>query len=193
VDGYGTPVSYPRSWPVRVTRWPGRVTLSGKAARMKKTGVNDVLRAPGLLLGVGLGGFVDGILLHQILQWHHMLSGWRSPDTVAGLRMNTAWDGAFHVVTWLFVLGGIGLLYARVSRDHRRAWSSRALCGWVLAGWGIFNLVEGTIDHEILGVHHVRGGPHQIWWDIGFLILGAVLVLAGVLIQRGARQPVPVP
>jgi uncharacterized membrane protein len=32
-------------------------------------------RAPGLLLGIGLGGFVDGIVAHQILQWHHMLTG----------------------------------------------------------------------------------------------------------------------
>jgi uncharacterized membrane protein len=31
-------------------------------------------RAPGILLGIGLGGFVDGIVLHQILQWHHMLT-----------------------------------------------------------------------------------------------------------------------
>jgi uncharacterized membrane protein len=33
---------------------------------------------PGVVLGVGLGGFVDGILLHQVLQWHHMLT---STDT----------------------------------------------------------------------------------------------------------------
>ena len=26
----------------------------------------------------------------------------------------------------------------------------------LLVGWGAFNLVEGTIDHEILGIHHVR-------------------------------------
>jgi uncharacterized membrane protein len=32
-------------------------------------------RSAGLLHGLGLGGFIDGILLHQILQWHHMLSG----------------------------------------------------------------------------------------------------------------------
>jgi uncharacterized membrane protein len=30
--------------------------------------------APGVWLGIGLGGFVDGIVLHQILQWHHMLT-----------------------------------------------------------------------------------------------------------------------
>jgi uncharacterized membrane protein len=31
-------------------------------------------RLPGLFLGIGLGGFVDGIVLHQILQWHHLLT-----------------------------------------------------------------------------------------------------------------------
>ena len=29
-----------------------------------------LLITSGMLLGVGFGGFVDGILLHQILQWH---------------------------------------------------------------------------------------------------------------------------
>jgi uncharacterized membrane protein len=147
-----------------------------------------VLRTPGLLLGIGLGGFVDGIVLHQILQWHHMLTGVRTPDTVPGLRINTLWDGLFHVVAWLFVLAGIGVLYSRVTRDRGRAWTSRALWGWVLAGWGVFNLVEGLIDHQILGVHHVREGAHRLWWDLGFLVFGAVLVVAGWAIQRsGAR------
>ncbi|GAA3953594.1 DUF2243 domain-containing protein [Actinoplanes auranticolor] len=160
-----------------------------------------LLRAPGLLLGIGLGGFVDGILLHQVLQWHHLLTGtdsdrigvrYYSPDTVEGLRMNTLFDGLFHVVTWLFVLGGIGLLYSRVTRDRRAAWTSRALWGWMLAGWGLFNLVEGLIDHQILGVHHVREGADQLWWDLGFLALGAVLMVAGWALQRGADERVPV-
>ena len=58
------------------------------------------LRTPGILLGVRLGGFVDGILLHQLLQWHHMLTStdtdnvgipFYPADTVVGLRMNTVW------------------------------------------------------------------------------------------------------
>jgi len=28
----------------------------------------------GILLGPGLGGFFDGILLHQVLQWHRMFT-----------------------------------------------------------------------------------------------------------------------
>src|SRR3954453_11481952 len=84
---------------------------------------------PGTVLGVGLGGFVDGILLHQLLQWHHMLSSTHSPDTVPGLRMNTVWDGLFHAFTWLAVLVGLGLLYSRVTSARGRMWRSRVL--WV--------------------------------------------------------------
>ncbi|WP_433074908.1 DUF2243 domain-containing protein [Dactylosporangium sp. CA-052675] len=144
---------------------------------------------PGVVLGAGLGGFVDGILLHQVLQWHHMLSSTtRYPaDTLAGLRVNTLWDGLFHTCTWLAVLIGLALLYSRVTAGRARVWGSRALWGWMLVGWGGFNLVEGTVDHQILGIHHVHGGPDQGWWDLGFLALGAVLVAAGWLLQRSAR------
>ena len=156
---------------------------------------------PGVLLGVGLGGFVDGILLHQILQWHHMLSSSATANidignypvtTVHGLAMNTVWDGIFHTITWLSVLAGLGILYARVTHSRSRVWSSRVLWGWVLAGWGIFNVVEGVLDHHILGIHHVISGPYQNAADLGFLGLGAVLILGGWLLQR-ASGPVDLP
>jgi uncharacterized membrane protein len=59
----------------------------------------------------------------------------------------------------------------------------------MLAGWGIFNVVEGLIDHQLLGVHHVRddlGGP--LSWDIGFLVFGVLLIVGGWLLhQSGLR------
>jgi uncharacterized membrane protein len=156
-----------------------------------------VLRLPGLLLGVGLGGFVDGILLHQLLQWHHMLTStgddrigvrFYDPDTVPGLRMNTVWDGIFHVVCWVAVLAGLALLYSRVTTDRGRVWGRLSLWGWILVGWGLFNIVEGLIDHQILGIHHVHEGPHRIWWDVGFLLLGVLLVAVGWLLQRSTPR-----
>jgi uncharacterized membrane protein len=137
-------------------------------------------------MGIGLGGFVDGILLHQILQWHHMLSntGAHPTTTVAGLEANTLADGFFHVATWLFI--------AVASSLTLRAWQRgelappwRAHVGLLLAGWGAFNLVEGVVDHQILGIHHVRddlGAP--VGWDIGFLVLGAGLLGAGLVLAR---------
>ncbi|WP_198419166.1 DUF2243 domain-containing protein [Cryobacterium sp. Hh11] len=151
---------------------------------------------PGTILGIGLGGFVDGILLHQILQWHHMLTsavtanidiGSYAADTVPGLQMNTLWDGLFHTVTWLAVLIGLGMLYSRVTGSRGRVWASRVLWGWILVGWGIFNLVEGIVDHHILGVHHVISGEFQTLADILFLVLGALLVIGGWLLQRTGR------
>jgi uncharacterized membrane protein len=56
----------------------------------------------------------------------------------------------------------------------------------MLLGWGMFNVVEGVIDHHILSIHHVRSGEFQTPWDIGFLVFGALLVIIGWLVRRGA-------
>jgi uncharacterized membrane protein len=146
------------------------------------------IELPGIILGVGVGGFFDGIFLHQVFQWHHMFSSVYPVDTVSGLKMNTLGDGLFHTVTWLAVLVGLGILYHRVTEARREVWGSRVLWGWILVGWGIFNLVEGIIDHEVLGVHHVRYGPYMLWWDMGFLAFGVVLVIGGWIIQHGGGQ-----
>jgi uncharacterized membrane protein len=61
---------------------------------------------PGLLFGLGFGGFVDGIVLHEILQWHHMISGAESSETLAGLELNVVAWGFLYVVTWLLVMAG---------------------------------------------------------------------------------------
>ena len=152
------------------------------------------IAVPGILLGLGLGGFVDGILLHQILQWHHMRSGDgiggdRSLTTVGGLEANTVADGLFHTGTWLLVVVGLFMLWNRSSEAGRiRSWTE--LAGFLLVGWGAFNLVEGIIDHQILGIHHLRddeGAP--IGWDLGFLAFGLLLVIVGAaLARRGARE-----
>jgi uncharacterized membrane protein len=159
-----------------------RPAMTGRLA-----GRAESVAVPATVLGAGLGGFVDGILLHQLLQWHHMLSGVDPPDTVSSLQMNTVADGLFHAITWLLVLIGLGLLYARVTSSRGRLWSSRTLWGWILVGWGLFNLVEGIVDHHLLGVHHVRHGPGEVWWDLAFLALGVVLILGGWLLQRSGR------
>ena len=42
------------------------------------------MRLAGIVLGLGLGGFVDGITLHQIMQWHNMGSAVLPPTAMGG-------------------------------------------------------------------------------------------------------------
>jgi uncharacterized membrane protein len=148
----------------------------------------------GLLLGIGLGGFFDGIVLHQILQWHHMLSSEGSfpVNTVAGLQVNTLWDGLFHAVTYVATVTGLFLLWSAARQPHA-AWSTTMLVGLLLMGWGGFNLVEGIVDHQILGIHHVNEtAPREqwLWWDLAFLAWGALMLVCGwALFRRTEHAP----
>jgi uncharacterized membrane protein len=172
-----------------VQRVTGLVSALPKAASASRP---TSPRAPGFVLGLGLGGFIDGIVLHQVLQWHHLLTdtGDHPSDTVSGLEANTLADGLFHLATWFLVVAGM-LLTVRAWRRGELAPPWRAHLGMLLAGWGVFNLVEGLIDHQLLGIHHVRddlGGP--LGWDLAFLGFGALLVATGFALARrdGARR-----
>jgi len=113
----------------------------------------------GLVLGIGLGGFIDGITLHQIMQWHNMGSAILPPVTMEAMSQNMVWDGLFHAGTLSVTL---------------------------ILGWGVFNLVEGLIDHHLLQLHHVRDMPFHIpAYDWIFLaIAGVVFTAIGWLLAR---------
>ena len=143
-------------------------------------------------MGLGLGGFIDGIAMHQILQWHHMLTdtGEHPMTTVDGLEANTLADGVFHSATWALVAAGVVLALRAWGRGEiAPPW--RVHLGTMLAGWGAFNVVEGTVDHLLLGIHHVRddlGGP--LGWDLAFVALGALQVVAALWLARPvSRSP----
>lgn len=159
---------------------------------MKSTATHQgAIISPGILLGAGLGGFVDGILLHQILQWHNMLSSVRPPTNLVDMKFNMVWDGLFHAFTWLMVCLGIWRLWV-AGQAPSTPWSARTFLGSLLLGWGLFNLVEGLIDHQILGVHHVHPGAGQLGWDLGFLVFGMLEIAAGWgLIRAGRVDDIP--
>lgn len=146
------------------------------------------LVAAATMLGIGLGGFLDGILLHQILQWHNMLSSKYAPTDIIALKYNMVSDGFFHAFTWLMTVVGLILLW-RAAQDPSVPKRTPTFVGSLIWGWGMFNLVEGIIDHQVLGIHHVHPGVNELAWDLGFLALGAVQIVIGrAVIRAGAAQ-----
>jgi uncharacterized membrane protein len=144
------------------------------------------VRAAGIALGIGMGGFVDGILFHQIFQFHNMLSAKIPTDEIVGAKVNMVWDGVFHSFVWIVTAIGLVILYRAAKRADVR-FSDTTFIGSLLMGWGLFNFVEGVIDHHILQLHHVYERAGLSIWDYGFLAWGAVMILAGWMMLRNDR------
>ena len=140
----------------------------------------EPLIVSGIFLGMGLGALlIDGILLHQLLQVHNMVSGWYYPDTLEKARFNMFFDGIFHVMTWIMTVIGLVLLWIALGQKNVPR-SARALIGSMIFGFGLFNLIEGIIDHHLLGIHHVvelAPQPTRLYWDLAFLLFGGALLI----------------
>ena len=151
-----------------------------------RSGTATGLPLAAALLGFAAAGFVDIVLLHQILQWHHFLS------TLGGdLRWQVAVDGWYHAA--MFVVGVVSVwLLWRARGDLSRPGAGKTMVAWALIGLGGWYVVDVLILHLGLNLHHVRMDvPNPVAWDIGFVVLfGFGPLLYGLwLRRRGPRPP----
>ena len=154
--------------------------------RAAPTGAGLRPLAPLLLTGFGLGAFLDGIVLHQVLQWHHLVVARVPADDLAGLEANTLWDGVFHLVSWLVVVAG--LVWVVRGRAALRPVPWPSLTGALLIGWGAFNITDQVVFHMLLEAHHIRMVEDYQRYDWGYTAIGAALVAGGLaLVRRGRR------
>ncbi len=165
--------------PAATSMTPELVNITGRR--------NKELVWAGIVLGMGFGGLADGIVLHQILGWHHLVCYTLNcqPTSVAQLLHENTQDGFFHLGLWLLTLAGVAMLF-RAARPVGGLWRGRVLAGSMLAGSGLFNFFEGLLNHQILGIHHVLpGSPHQFLWDMLYLSNGVLFFVAGMWLARG--------
>uniref|UniRef100_A0ACD5GNJ8 DUF2243 domain-containing protein n=1 Tax=Desertifilum tharense IPPAS B-1220 TaxID=1781255 RepID=A0ACD5GNJ8_9CYAN len=142
------------------------------------------LRIAAFLLGFGLGGFIDAIALHMILQWHHIISNLVPMDTLADLQINVWGDGIFSAGMWLITVIGLGLLWNALKQNPILPLSTQAFIGWIVVGWGGFNTFDSIVFHAILKLHHIRQVPNFLVYDISFFILGLLLIAIGFWLTR---------
>ena len=140
----------------------------------------------GFLIGVAIGGFFDGILLHQILQWHHLLSGVAGTETVANLRFQILADGLFHLAHYIFALVGAWLLLSARSRPIADRGAAQHLLGWALLGFGAWHVTDAVLAHWILQLHRIRMDvDNPLLWDLlWFVPFGLGAGLAGFWLLR---------
>jgi uncharacterized membrane protein len=139
----------------------------------------------GVVLGVALGGFFDGILLHQILQWHHLLS---LVPGMTDIRTQVLWDGYFHALMYVIAAAGLWGLW----RAHRATGEGRdrRLGGALLVGFGLWHVADSLLSHWLIGIHRIRvDSPNPLAWDlVWFVVFGVVPLVAGWWVMRGGGQ-----
>ena len=131
----------------------------------------------GILVGLGVAGFVDETVFHQLLHWHHFYDK-STPD--AGLVS----DGLFHAGSWVAIVAGL-FLFADLGR--RDDWAAATWCGGLLLGLGGFQLYDGTVQHKLLQLHQIRYGVDLTPYDVAWNVVAFVLVVAGVVVLLRAR------
>ncbi|WP_274652687.1 DUF2243 domain-containing protein [Paenibacillus humicola] len=129
-------------------------------------------------LGVGIVGMLDGIIFHQILQWH---SVYMHTDRFHQIVS----DGFFHLGVTVVVAIGAWLLWQSSPDDFRHR--AGTLGSGLFVGAGCFNLVEGVIDHHFLRIHHVRPGAYQMLYDLAYDAMAIIMIGIGLLLYNSGK------
>ena len=139
--------------------------------------------AAGLLIGIGVAAFVDEVVFHQLLHWHHFYDR-------ASLDAGLVSDGFLHAGGWTAVVVGL-FLFADLQR-WRATVPARVWAGGLL-GAGGFQLFDGLVQHKVLRLHQVRYGVELLPYDLLWNGAGALALLGGIVVllrARRVRQPV---
>jgi uncharacterized membrane protein len=150
-----------------------------------RQGSGDWLPTAGaFILGFAFSGFFDGILLHQVLQWHHLLSLVQG-ESFRDMRVQILADGIFHLASYLLATAGLLLLW----RSRRTAPPDRVILAWANFGFAAWQVSDVILAHWAIGLHRVRVDvPDPLPWDIGWLAaFGLVPLITGILLWNAPR------
>ncbi|WP_051291241.1 DUF2243 domain-containing protein [Pedobacter glucosidilyticus] len=147
------------------------------------------LVATACVLGIGLGGFIDGIVFHQILQWHEMVSAKIVPLDFTSKSVNMFWDGIFNAFTFFITFFGIILLH-RLLQHNTLFKHQNLFIGGLLLGWGFFNLIEGILNHHIFKFHSVKDfDVNPQIWNLSFLAFSILIIVLGCFLIYKIKNP----
>lgn len=139
-----------------------------------------------------MSGFFDGILLHQVLQWHHLLS--LVPGEPFGdPRVQVYADGMFHALMYGLMLVGLWFLW-RGRGAIARPRVAKGIAVAFIAGFGAWNVADVALFHWVLHLHNIRlDVPDPLAWDIGWLAAFGITPLLGAALLRRGWTPREIP
>lgn len=124
----------------------------------------------GILFGVGLVAFVDEVVFHQLLRWHHFYD-------LATTDIGLISDGLFHAFSWFATIASLFLL-----ADLKRGQAYIPLLWWggSLLGSGGFQLYDGLIQHKWMRIHQIRYVENVWVYDLVWNGVAVIMIVAGL-------------
>ncbi|MCJ7843482.1 DUF2243 domain-containing protein [Lederbergia sp. NSJ-179] len=124
------------------------------------------------VFGMGIIGMLDGIFLHQIFQFHSIYMYTNRFNQIVS-------DGLFHLfVTVIMFIGGYLLWESDSKKLHK---PKHIFWAGILLGGGIFNLIEGIVNHHLLQIHHVYYHTnHVLLFDLLYDAFSLILIALGL-------------
>ncbi|MFC4712159.1 DUF2243 domain-containing protein [Planococcus dechangensis] len=132
----------------------------------------------GLLFGIGVIAFVDEVIFHQLLQWHHFYD-------LSTPQVGIFADGLLNSFAWFAAIGGL-FLFADLRRRNA-LWTQRWIAA-IFMGAGGFQLFDGIIDHKVLRTHQIRYNVDLLPYDVAWNVFGALLLILGLVLFRKSRM-----
>ncbi|MFZ3417607.1 DUF2243 domain-containing protein [Arthrobacter sp. 3Tela_A] len=132
----------------------------------------------GVLVGIGTAAFIDEVLFHQLLQWHHFYD-----QSTASVGLFS--DGLFHAFGWFAIVAGL-FLFADLRR--RAILIPARWGGAVLLGAGAFQLYDGTVQHKLLNLHQIRYEVELLPYDLAWNAAALLMLGAGIFLLLRTRE-----
>lgn len=123
----------------------------------------------GILFGLGVAAFIDEVVFHQLLAWHHFYDK-------SSMAIGLVSDGLFHAFSWFATVASLFLL-ADIKRRNS-FWVKRWVSGMLL-GLGFFQLYDGLIQHKIFQIHQIRYEVNVLPYDIVWNAIAVIILIVG--------------
>lgn len=153
--------------------------------RSKSAGRNMTVRNlwSGILFGFGVIAFIDEVVFHQLLHWHHFYD--KSTRDIGLVS-----DGLFHAFSFFATIGSSFML---ADLRRRNAFWLRRWVGGILLGIGSFQLYDGIIQHKLMRLHQIRYNVAIAPYDWTWNLVALALLIAGIVItlQTSPRRMPP--
>jgi len=128
----------------------------------------------GILFGLGTVAFIDEVVFHQLLHWHHFYD-------LSTPSIGLVSDGLFHAFSWFATVFALFLV---ADLRKRNAWDKKRWFGAELVGAGLFNLYDGIIQHKMMRIHQIRYDVEIIYYDVVWNVIAALILVIGLYILK---------